>query len=114
MTFDSPVSDVSSPLAEVSGSGSTWTLSNLDYDGGLEAGTVFPLRFVVYSTGSASPIIISMYFNNDDICVDDNNGHADTTTSDAGDTTTKNEVTTSTQSSARSGRVHNLIRNNIA
>ena len=105
MNFDKPVADVSSPLAEVSGSGSTWTLSNLDYDGDLEAGTVFPLRFVIYYSGSSSPVIISMYLNNDDICVDDNNGHADTTTSDAGDTITQTEgeATTSTQSSARSG-----------
>ena len=106
MNFDFPVSEISSPLAKVSGSGSTWTLSNLDYDGDLEAGTVFPLRFVVYYTGSTSPIIISMYFNNDDICVDDNNnGHADTTTNDTGDATTKidDKTPTSTQSSSRSG-----------
>ena len=32
-------------LVQVTGSGASWTLTNKEYDGELEPGTVFPLRW---------------------------------------------------------------------
>ena len=32
-------------MVQVTGSGAAWTLSNKEYDGELEPGTVFPLRW---------------------------------------------------------------------
>ena len=45
LKFEAPVVDVSSPLAEVTGSDSSWTLTSKDYDGDLETGVEFQLRF---------------------------------------------------------------------
>ena len=50
LKFESSVDDVSSPLAEVTGSGTSWTLTSKDYDGDLEAGVEFQLRLNVIFT----------------------------------------------------------------
>ena len=42
--FESEVSDLKSPLAEVTGSGDSWRLTNKQFDGDLTPGTMFPLR----------------------------------------------------------------------
>jgi len=68
--FDSPVLDISSPLAEASGSGSSWLLSNKEFDGDLEAGTNFELRFFVYYSGT-KPNVLMLDFNSVDICSDE-------------------------------------------
>ena len=42
--FESDVTDLTSPLAEVEGSGDSWRLTNKQFDGDLTPGTLFPLR----------------------------------------------------------------------
>ena len=42
--FEADVSDITSPLAEVTGSGDSWRLTNKQFDGDLTPGTLFPLR----------------------------------------------------------------------
>ena len=44
--FESDVSDLTSPLAEVEGSGDSWRLTNKQFDGDLTPGTLFPLRYI--------------------------------------------------------------------
>ena len=42
--FEADVTDLTSPLAEVTGSGDSWRLTNKQFDGDLTPGTLFPLR----------------------------------------------------------------------
>ena len=68
LTFASDVDDVSSPLADVSGSGSQWTLNSKSWDGNLPAGETFDLNFFVNHGGNGYPGLMSITLNGDEQC----------------------------------------------
>jgi len=47
LDFSSPVTNIESPMAEVTGVGQSWTLNNLGFDGNVEEGSSMELRFKV-------------------------------------------------------------------
>lgn len=48
LQFDEDVTSIDCALATVSGSGNSWTLSNRDFDGDLEAGITLELGVIVH------------------------------------------------------------------
>ena len=88
LTFASDVDAVSSPLADVSGSGSQWTLSSKSWDGNLPAGETFDLNFFVNHGGNGYPGLISITLNGDELCGGSNptqpTDKPETTTAQAG------------------------------
>ena len=77
----------------------------------------FELRFFVWYSG-ASPKIVTLEFNGEDICSDDNNnnnnngGEDGTTVAEGGEestTNTESATTTTTTPATRSGRTCSLI-----
>merc|ERR1711892_880088 len=67
LNFDKEVTSVETPLGDISGSGASWTIDNKGFDGELNEGDIFELRFEVYFSGK-SPDVIGIIFNNDELC----------------------------------------------
>ena len=67
ITFDNDVNFITSPLADVTGSGKTWTLTDRGWDGEINAGESLELRFFV-NFGGQKPVITSIKFNGDSMC----------------------------------------------
>ena len=58
ISFSSNLDWMESVMAEVSGSGPTWSLSSKDWDGALTAGDTLGVRFIVgYSGDKVSPSV---------------------------------------------------------
>ena len=63
ITFDMEVDFIESAMAEVTGSGKAWTLSNKEWDGGLDAGDELSLRFIVIHSSQEQPFPTDVSFN---------------------------------------------------
>ena len=63
ITFDMEVDFIESAMAEVTGSGKAWTLSNKEWDGGLDAGDELSLRFIVIHSSQEQPFPTDVTFN---------------------------------------------------
>jgi len=68
LVFTDTVATLVSPLGAVSGSGKSWVVNNLQWDGNLSAGVPFEFRFEVYYSNSARPDIKSAVFNKESLC----------------------------------------------
>jgi len=65
--LDSPADSLETPLGEVSGSGTTWTVDNKSFDGSIPAGDVLELRIKATFSGSA-PDVTRVIWNGDSLC----------------------------------------------
>ena len=63
ITFDMEVDFIESAMAEVTGSGTAWTLTNKEWDGGLDAGDQLSLRFIVIHSSQEQPFPTDITFN---------------------------------------------------
>merc|ERR1711936_40998 len=68
ITFDTEVDFIESAMAEVTGSGKAWTLSNKEWDGGLDAGDELRLRFIVIHSSQEQPFPTDVTFNGEVLC----------------------------------------------
>jgi len=68
ITFDMEVDFIESAMAEVTGSGKAWTLSNKEWDGGLDAGDELSLRFIVIHSSQEQPFPTDVTFNGEVLC----------------------------------------------
>ena len=68
LEFSSPVERIESIMSNVNGSGTSWTLSNKDWDGDIAVGDHVTLKFIVDYTGS-KPSVLSVQFNEDTLCM---------------------------------------------
>jgi len=68
ITFDMEVDFIESAMAEVTGSGKAWTLSNKEWDGGLDAGDELSLRFIVIHSSQDQPFPTDVTFNGEVLC----------------------------------------------
>merc|ERR1719422_2621403 len=66
--FDSTVDIIDCVLADVTGSGRQWSLSSKDWDDDLSAGSQFEIGIIVYFSSNNSPSIISIDFNDQNLC----------------------------------------------
>ena len=66
--FDSTVDIIDCVLADVTGSGRQWSLSSKDWDDDLSAGSQFEIGIIVYFSTNNSPSIISIDFNDQNLC----------------------------------------------
>merc|ERR1719422_2869245 len=71
LQFDSTVDSIDCALATVTGSGSMWTLSSRDFDDELGAGTDLDIGIIVHFSNNKVPSIISITFNDDNLCESD-------------------------------------------
>lgn len=67
VVFSGAVTAVTTPLADVTGSGNMWTLKSKSWDGELTAGDTFQLSMNVVH-GSGKPSIVDVTFNDEGIC----------------------------------------------
>merc|ERR1711892_1348338 len=67
LTFDNPVSSLAAAAADVSGSGSKWTLTNKEWDGGLNPGDSLNVAFLINFSHNF-PTVISASFNGNSLC----------------------------------------------
>ena len=65
ITFDMEVDSIESAMAEVTGSGKAWTLSNKEWDGGIDAGDQLSLRFIVIHSSEEQPFPTDVTFNDE-------------------------------------------------
>ena len=63
ITFDTEVDFIESAMAEVTGSGRSWTLRNKEWDGGMDAGDELSLRFIVIHSSQEQPFPTDITFN---------------------------------------------------
>ena len=63
ITFDTEVDFIESAMAEVTGSGKSWTLRNKEWDGGMDAGDELSLRFIVIHSSQEQPFPTDVTFN---------------------------------------------------
>lgn len=68
LTLDRSVDSVSSPLADVTGSGMIWTLSSKSWDGGINAGDTFELAMNIIHNTNGAPMVNDVAFNGLSIC----------------------------------------------
>jgi len=68
LSFDANVLLISTPLADVTGHGSTWTLTSKNWDGGIDAGDSLRLTFEADFLPGDRPKLISIKFNGDELC----------------------------------------------
>ena len=68
LNFDADISGLTTPMADVSGSGKQWTLSSKSWDGSILAGQTFLLNFYVYHAGNGMPGFVDVSLNGDSIC----------------------------------------------
>ena len=87
LTFASAVGGVSSPLADVTGSGKTWTLTSKSWDGSLPAGETFELTINIIHGNSGTPVLADVKLNSESIC-EGGSGPGPVTTTPAVQTTT--------------------------
>lgn len=65
ITFDMEVDFIESAMADVTGSGKAWTLTNKEWDGGLNAGDELSLRFIVIHSSAEQPFPTDVTFNDE-------------------------------------------------
>jgi len=68
ITFDMEVDFIESAMADVTGSGKAWTLTNKEWDGGLNAGDELSLRFIVIHSSAEQPFPTDVTFNDEVLC----------------------------------------------
>jgi len=68
LNLEYDVSAVTSPLANVKGSGKKWTLTSMSWDGNLPADETFVLALYVFHGGKGLPLITNIIFNDESIC----------------------------------------------
>merc|ERR1712142_276365 len=69
LSVDAPLSTLSTPMADVSGSGCVWTMFSKGWDGSIDAGATVPLAFSFTFEGSTPPFAVSIVFNGDELCI---------------------------------------------
>jgi len=67
LEFDNEIEALETPLGIATGSGKKWIVENKGFDGELDEGTVFEMRFEVYYSGDF-PNIIDIKFNDAELC----------------------------------------------
>ena len=65
ITFDMEVDFIESAMADVTGSSKAWTLTNKEWDGGLNAGDELSLRFIVIHSSAEQPFPTDVTFNDE-------------------------------------------------
>ena len=92
LSFDNPVSSLASAVADVSGSGTTWKLTNKAWDGDLKPGDSLNVAFLINFSGNF-PTVVSVNFNGNSLC--SGGDPAPTSGPTAGPTTTNPPITVS-------------------